>query len=136
MYLPAQHATPIGINASFKVVPETIEALLTRETLSSKSEMILMVKKPDYLGQSQWDFRHGTRPVIAKILDTAWLRQFQTRKVDVRPGDSLRADVEVVVKYGYDNEVVSIQYNIVHIKAVLPGYPEHQFPLSLESDKS
>jgi hypothetical protein len=125
----------VSINPSFNIVPETLEELLTREAIVSTAEMILMVKKPDYLGQSQWDFRHGTHPVAAKILDASWLADFQSRKVDVRPGDSLRANVETVVRYGYDNEVVGVQHNITNVKAVLPGNPEQQYTLAL-ADKN
>ena len=108
------------INAKFKLVPESIEDLLTQEILTSTSEMILKVKKPDYLGESMWEFRHGTRPFEAKILDSEWLKEFQNRKYDVRPGDSLRTIVKTEVQYGYDNEVVAVHNLIEKVKEVIP----------------
>jgi len=131
-------APPIGeiqINSVFNIVPDTIEQLLTRETIISKSQMILAVKRPDYLGQSQWDFRHGTHPISAKILDSDWLHNFQIRQVDVRPGDSLRVELETTIKYGFDNEPVSTQYNILTVMEVLPAQPEIQYALP-PSEKS
>ncbi len=107
--------------------------ILTRETLTSTTKMILKVKRPDYLGQSQWDFRHGKRAIAAKITDAVWLNKFQSRLVDVRPGDSLRVDMTTEVKYGHNNEVVGTSYNISHVEEVLPGTTEDQ--LSLLSDK-
>jgi hypothetical protein len=126
----------VEINANFRIVPENLEQLLTREILTSTVEMILMIKKPDYLGQSQWEFRHGTHPITAKVLDVEWLEKFQSRQVDVRPGDSLRAMVQVVANYGYQNELVAEKYNIMQVKEVLPGDPEHQYTLLRDEEKS
>jgi hypothetical protein len=119
----------IVMNAEFNIIPETIDELLTRVALKSTGEMILAVKRPDYLGESQWEFRHGTHPITAKIHDDEWLKKFQARQIDVRPGDSLRAVVETVVNYGYYNEVVSTHHNVLEIKEVLPANPSQQYPL-------
>ncbi|MFC1729500.1 hypothetical protein ACFL6I_04095 [candidate division KSB1 bacterium] len=121
-------------NAEFSIVPEQIEDLLTRETITQqKCEMILKVKKPDYLGESRWEFRHGKQPIHAKILHKEWLADFQERKYDVRPGDSLRALVDILANYGYDNELVSTRYNIVEVLEIISGengeqliLPEHE----------
>lgn len=122
----------LTINAQFHVVPETIEDLLTRETLESTSEMILKVKKPDYLGDSQWEVRHGTRSILMKIEDNKWLKEFQSREHDVRPGDSLRAMVKISVNYGFDNEVVATHYSITEVKDVIRFRPTGQASLPLD----
>ncbi|THF55808.1 hypothetical protein [Ollibium composti] len=97
-----------------------IEQLAIRETISSPpAPMILAVKRPDYLGASQWEFRHGKRSIRGKIEDAQWLEQFQTRRIDVRPGDALRCLVKHEVNYGFDNEVVSESYVIVSVQQVL-----------------
>lgn len=111
----------VEMNAKFKIVPEKIEELLTEEEIKSTASMILKVKKPDYLGESQWEFRHEKKSILAKILDAGWLKSFQKRKYDVRPGDSLRATVETIVKYGYDKEVVGIHRNILKVNEILPS---------------
>ncbi|MCH7519198.1 MAG: hypothetical protein IH964_09245 [Candidatus Dadabacteria bacterium] len=103
----------VSFNIEFHIVPEDIEKILTRLTLTNIQEMILKVKIPDYLGDSQWELRHETRIIRAKILDTDWLNDFQARKEDVRPGDSLHAKVRITVNYGYDSEVVSQKYEIM-----------------------
>lgn len=120
----------IEMNKEFSFVPESIEQLITRETLVSKHEMIFKVKKPDYLGESRWDLRHGNRVISVKIKDVDWLERFQQREIDVRPGDSLRAETEISYMYGYDNEVVNSLYEIAEVKEVLPAKSENQ--LSLE----
>ncbi len=127
LYISSENKTEM--NAEFNIVPEKLEELLTQETLTSTSEMILKVKKPDYLGESMWEFRHGTHPIDAKITDVNWLKDFQDRKKDVRPGDSLRVMVEIKVSYGYDREVVGTHYVITEIKEILGLSSDNQLPL-------
>lgn len=80
----------VEIRQEFRISPEAIEEILTREIRRSESEMIFLVKKPDYLGISMWDVQHNGRTISVKIADLAWLQRFQLRGVDVRSGDSLR----------------------------------------------
>jgi hypothetical protein len=114
------------INRSFGISPETSEEILTRRTLTSKSEMILKVKKPDYLGTSMWELRHENHVIRAKIVDHDWLQEFQRRKINVRPGDSLRALVEIKVLYDDHDEVVNTHYTILRIIEVheLPTFQQ------------
>ncbi|MFT4701363.1 MAG: hypothetical protein ACI9ND_002556 [Yoonia sp.] len=81
--------------------------------------MILAVKKPDYLGSSKWDMRHGKRAISVRINDEVFLQQFQDRKIDVRPKDALKCMVQVEMKYGYDNELISETFIIVSVDTVL-----------------
>lgn len=63
--------------------------------------------------------RHGKRSISAKIEDMEWLKRFQRRGVDVRPGDSLRCRVRIEHLYGHDNELLTERYTIVEINEVL-----------------
>ena len=76
-----------------------------------------------------WEFKHEKKNIQAKILDSYWLRQFQNRQIDIRPGDSIRAQVKVSVKYGYDYDVVSSTYEINKIIAVINSTDTGQFSL-------
>ncbi|MGB3931256.1 MAG: hypothetical protein WBL20_20125 [Sphingobium sp.] len=99
---------------------EDIEALAVARTLDQPAaEMILAVKKPDYLGTSKWELRFGKRTIQAKIEDEEWLRRFQHRQEDVRPGDALRCVVSIQHLYGYDNELISERYVITDVREVL-----------------
>jgi len=109
----------LALNRDFTIPEETIDNLLTAETLSSQAEMILRVKKPDYLGQSMWEFRHQNRAIQAKILDVGWLQRFQSRMEVVRPGDSLRAVVETRVHYDQYGEVVAMHWSVAEVKGVI-----------------
>jgi hypothetical protein len=68
--------------------------------------MILVVKRPDFLGDARWEFRHGRLPIEAKILDGGWLADFRNGVAVLKPGDALRAMVRSRVRYGYDGELV------------------------------
>lgn len=100
---------------------ESIRQLSVRETSITTSHKIIVVKKPDYLGESQWDFRHGTTSMSARIEDNKWLGEFQTRQTDVKPGDALRCRVRIEISYGFDNEVVAEKYFIEEVNEVIPN---------------
>lgn len=106
----------LGLNLS----PSNLEELITMETIESKSTMILKVKKPDYLGESMWEFYYGY-VIDVKIKHFAWLEKFQQRKVDVRPGDSIRGIVNTIVKYGYDFSVVDTHYELIEVLEIIPA---------------
>jgi hypothetical protein len=108
----AKLMTPDGeanFNMVLKVSPDSLLDLLIKESLTNESVMILKVKRPDYLGESMWDFKLGEHPLQAKILD---------RNVDVRPGDAIRAKVSHTINYGYGAEVVSERYEVMEVLEV------------------
>ncbi len=118
----ARLETPYGeapFNAEFTVPQATLEEILTKETLEGSHVMILKVKRPDYLGESQWELRHGTRTLPAKVRDVEWLNRFQNRQISLRPGDALRAEVTVEVRYGHDGEVVAERYYVDRVLDVV-----------------
>ena len=119
----------VAINKSFRIPSELIDEFLTRETIRSQAQMILRVKKPDYLGQSMWELKHEDRAFPAKILDEEWLMKFQHRKVLIQPGDSIRALVEIRVNYDESGEVVSSTYAILEVLEVINVPPLHQTSL-------
>lgn len=124
----------IPFNLSFGIVPDAIEDLLTKEIITSTMEMILKVKKPDYLGESMWEFKYEQKTIPVKISHIEWLRRFQNREKDIRPGDSIRALVEIKTKYDYDNEVVGTHYDIMEVIEILPYNPPEQVLLILDKD--
>jgi len=72
-----------------------------RET-HSEGEMILTVRKPDMIGDTQWQFRHGKNNVSAPIIDQEWLEEYHAGNIDLRPGDALRSTVRF--SYEYDGK--------------------------------
>ena len=70
-----------------------------------------------------WDLRYGKRPLSAKIEHEEWLREFQNRQVDVRPGDALKCKVRIETMYGHDNELINERHYIEQVQEVM----ENQF---------
>lgn len=110
----------VTLNKNFKIPQETIEEILTERVLTGTHEMILKIKKPDYLGQSMWEFKHEGRLVPAKILHAEWLAKFHNQKVKVNPGDSIRAIVEINVSYDRHGEVIGRHYEVKEILESIP----------------
>lgn len=112
------------------------EMAVARSIEVPPAEMILPVKKPDYLGNSQWELRHGKRNILARIEDEQWLRKFQNRQADVRPGDALQCVVKIEFNYGYDNELVSERFTVLEVLDVLVNRVEPlTFPFEEDDDK-
>lgn len=110
----------IPFDLTVRIDIESIEALAIARTIEvPPAEMILPVKKPDYLGSSQWELRHGRRNIHARIEDEEWLQRFQKRGEDVRPGDALRCIVRVEYNYGFDNELLNEKYTVLEVLEVL-----------------
>jgi hypothetical protein len=110
----------VSFDMSIAWTPERLEDFVTRETVTfPAAQMILAVKKPDYLGNSKWELRFGKKTIQAKIEDKKWLEDFQERKIDVRPGDALRCMVEQEHSYGFDNELVAENYRVMKVVEVL-----------------
>jgi hypothetical protein len=119
----AKYLSPEGvteINTSFRVTPERIEEVLTQRTIVNPRDLILKVKKPDFLGDSMWDFRYDNKRLTAKVADSKWLQEFHQGKVTLHPGDALDVAAEETVKYGYDQEVLATHYKVVQVRAVIP----------------
>lgn len=110
----------IPFNLTITLNVEDIEAMAVVQSIEvPPAEMILPVKKPDYLGSSQWALRHGKRNILARIEDEAWLRRFQSRQEDVRPGDAIRCIGAIEYNYGFDNELVSERFTVSEVLEIL-----------------
>lgn len=116
-------------NLTFELAPESIEDLVAKETLTSESEWLLKVKKPDYLGESMWDFRHGQGTISASVLDKEWLEKFQSRRTDVRPQDSIRAIVKTINRYDQDGELIATHYEILKVIDVIHAPNQEQLDM-------
>lgn len=87
--------------------------------------MILRVKKPDYLGESMWEFRWGNRNFLAKVSHLDWLARFQSREIMIRPGDSIRAIVRISDRYDFSGELTGTTSDVIEVKDVI-NLPEQE----------
>ena len=113
-------------NPELVVSDNVVRELVTRETLASAGERILKVKKPDYLGTSKWGFKYAGHMIEAKVADEAWLKRFQNNQENVQPGDSLRVRLREEIAYGYDNEIVHMEYEVLEVLGVIRGRHSRQ----------
>ena len=96
--------------------------------------MVLVVRKPNYLGSRMWGFRHGSRPLSARIEDEAWLQGFQARRIEVRPGDAIRCRARIETAYGHDNELITERHFIEQVHEVLENRYKQQTLINLNPD--
>lgn len=106
------------INRSFTLSKEERDNFLIKTTRTTQVKMALKIKKPDYLGSSKWDLRTNDETVSARIEDLSWLNSFQKREIDIRPGDSMIANVQAKVQYGYENEIISKEYTVKKVISI------------------
>lgn len=117
------------IEKRIRISDQDITQLLTQNTTSSQAPMTLLVKKPDYLGNSKWDFKSGDRSLEARILDLEWLAQFHAGQIDLKPGDALSAIVKSETAMGFDGNIVETRHEVLKILAVVPSVAGEQSSL-------
>jgi len=122
-----------SINLDLNISASQIEKILLGEVLENEQEMILKIKKPDYLGDSKWVFRHGKRTIEAKMNDLEWMQSFRRREIPVVPGDAFRAVIRSVTKYDFNGELLSEQISVQRVIEVIPDIYE-QLSLFPEKD--
>ena len=104
---------------SLAKAPANLDVSNRKMILNGSGEMILIVERPDYSRQGCWEFRHGTEKIQA-ICDAGTIVEgFHRRSVDIRPGDALRCRVRVERSYNADNMLLSEQFAVEEIVAVL-----------------
>ncbi len=101
------------------ITSQTVEELLTKEILNKQMELVLLVKKPDYLGNSMWDVQYSGRTIQTKILDIDWLERFHNREIGLSPGDSLRALIHLEIKIGENKIVIGEHYTVLKVFEVI-----------------
>ncbi len=92
------------------------------ETESSGTmPMILLVRRPDYLGDTMWELRHGKSAINAHILDEEWLTRFRLGDEVIVPGCAL--DCLVAYTYGYNagGELKTSKHDVVTVKRIVTG---------------
>ncbi|MDR1490437.1 MAG: hypothetical protein LBS65_08170 [Desulfovibrio sp.] len=106
------------LTPDFVVTQEDITNLFAGEIISNDLVKILMVRRPDFLGDSKWEFRYEKKPFSAKIVDEGWLNDFRAGKIDIRPGDALRVMIRETVMYDNNGEVMREECEILSVLGI------------------
>lgn len=77
---------------------------LTEST--SEAELFLTIRKPDLLGGSMWQFKHGKYTVTASITDEMWLADLHDQKIALHSGDALKCQVQFTYLYDEAGDLI------------------------------
>lgn len=107
---------------------ESISLPADAKETQSFGEIILTIRKPDFLRDTLWQFSFGKTSVSAPIKDEQWLADFHARKIPLYSGDALKCSVSF--KYIYDDTGALIETKIEVLKVldVIKGGAQ-QYPL-------
>ncbi|RVH05056.1 hypothetical protein CN217_26505 [Sinorhizobium meliloti] len=87
--------------------------------LSNTTDMVLVIKKPDLLGKSKWQFRHGKKNLSVPITDEQWLKEFHEGAHPLSPGDALSVRMRHVAVYSEKGDLKESSETIVKVMAVI-----------------
>lgn len=102
------------------------DELLSSDHKYSHTILILKVKKADFIGESMWEFKYEDNTYPMKIYDHDWLDKYHKGEYDLRPGDSVRAEVDITTVYDLNGEVSKIHYTITKITEIIRNNPPEQ----------
>ncbi len=114
------------VTKEISVDPAVEEELLEAVPVQLPTRVQLPVKKPDLIGDSQWDLYLGGHVIRAKILDTDWLSKFHNRSIALRPGDALDALLEITLLKTPTGDVVGYRYQVSQVFGVMPRTESEQ----------
>ena len=121
----------INLRYNDKISKDKLEKESTEHKLKTQNNLILKIKKSDFLGDSQWEFKYNGRPIYAKILDKDWLNAFQNGEIIVKPQDSLDCIVNIETLYDEYNNEISTTHEISKVINVISEGRVIQRPLDL-----
>ena len=85
------------------------------QDLSNDIDMVLTIRKPDMLGKSMWQFKHGKANLSAPITDQQWLSEFHGGKHPVVPGDALRVRTRWESEYDEKGTLIDQKVSIIRV---------------------
>lgn len=114
---------------AMKVPVISEQYLATLQTMESDVEELLLLKSPDFLGDSKWAFQYKGRTIHATIADEEFQERVKKGKVSLSAGVKLPVKMHIVVTLDESLEPVKHTYTIVKVTGpvVKPGdYEEEQ----------
>jgi hypothetical protein len=81
-----------------------------------------------------WEFRHGTETIHCRIEDDEWIEKFQKRQIDVRPGDSLRVNIESRIAYDKNKSLLSEKKTVKKVLEVIVSESVQQEKITIAAN--
>ena len=89
------------------------------QELSNEADMVLIIRKPDFLAKSQWQFRHGKSTLSATMDVPDWMREFHQGKHVIKPGDALKVRARFDYRYDVNGDLCDQKTTIIKVYAVI-----------------
>ncbi|SDM21901.1 hypothetical protein [Maricaulis salignorans] len=93
------------------------------DTEQVRSQWRLVIKKPDLIGRSQWEFRLGRRPIFAAVRDRQWLSRFHAGEIVLRPGDMLDCVAESTI-FKENGVTIDEKHEIIQVISIKHTSPD------------
>lgn len=116
----------IPISKDCVVDAQSLHDQLIEEEFETDTTKILKIKKPDYLGNSMWEFKHDNHYIKAKISDEKWLKKYQSGEEPTAPGDALKVKIKESFKYDKHGNVISSIHKIYEVIKILRQIEDKQ----------
>lgn len=117
--LQKEHKQIVLTKSDSHIDLKDIEDSITETQLARKARLTIKIKRPDYLGDSKWEFKLGNVTIHAKILDEEWLSKFKKGKIPIPAGSSLLADVRIIHKYDKSSQLISETYEVINVVKII-----------------
>ena len=98
---------------------DIIQDLLVDSVISTENRRILVIKRPDLLGNSMWEFKLDKRIIKVSIMDLEWIIKFHDEKRKVSYGMGL--DVMLLTRSQLDatGEIIDVKYFIKKVYDII-----------------
>lgn len=98
---------------------EIVEVPEGEMELVAEQQTVLMVRKPDLLGKTAWQFKLGKKPLSLPIEDNEWLHRYHAREVVILAGDALSVILKTVSKFSSSGELIENRQTIMKVLKVI-----------------
>lgn len=103
--------------------PSEFEEIVGEQELENEVDLVLVIRKVDFLGKSKWHFKHGKRTIEVHVRDVEWLDEFHGGMYALKPGDALKVRVRFIYKYGSNGELLDEDVEILKVFSVVSALP-------------
>ncbi len=116
----------LEVSKSVSFAPQVLDEFLGPQSGHVRQKAVVIIKKADFLGNSQWEVRFEDRTIRAHISDSDWLTSFKKRQFDIKPGDALRVILDIYLPVDTIGKRGEPSYEIVEVLGIVPGVAGEQ----------
>lgn len=122
-YMTKEHTIDTKYNPAYTLAYEKTQ--LIEQNMVTNQKVTLVIKKPDLLGDSQWEFKFNGNTMKAKIEDENWLTKFQNGDFSIQAKDSIECDLRIETN-DIPESKSEVIYTILKVHQILKNNPPKQ----------